>query len=53
MKETTVKKILDPVIKTDYDWEGIIGSPVSSEYRNKMEYSFGDVKLWIMITEKY
>lgn len=42
MKETTVKKILDPVIKTDYDWEGIIGSPVSSEYRNKMEYSFGD-----------
>ena len=41
MKETTVKKILDPVIKTDYDWEGIIGSPVSSEYRNKMEYSFG------------
>lgn len=42
MKETTVKKILDPVIKTDYDWEGIIGSPISSEYRNKMEYSFGD-----------
>ena len=42
MKETTVKKILEPVIKTDYDWEGIIGSPVSSEYRNKMEYSFGD-----------
>ena len=42
MKEITVKKILDPVIKTDYDWEGIIGSPVSSEYRNKMEYSFGD-----------
>ena len=42
MEETTVKEILGPVIKTDYDWEGIIGSPVSSEYRNKMEYSFGD-----------
>ncbi len=37
-----VKKLLDPVINTEYEWEGIIGSPVSSEYRNKMEFSFGD-----------
>ena len=42
MKENAVKKLLDPVINTEYEWEGIIGSPVSSEYRNKMEFSFGD-----------
>lgn len=42
MKEAAVKKLLDPVINTEYEWEGIIGSPVSSEYRNKMEFSFGD-----------
>lgn len=42
MKEVAVKKLLDHVINTEYEWEGIIGSPVSSEYRNKMEFSFGD-----------
>ena len=42
MKENAVKKLLAPVINTEYEWEGIIGSPVSSEYRNKMEFSFGD-----------
>ena len=41
MKENAVKKLLAPVINTEYEWEGIIGSPVSSEYRNKMEFSFG------------
>jgi len=37
MKENAVKKLLAPVINTEYEWEGIIGSPVSSEYRNKMD----------------
>ncbi len=45
LKASMVKKLLDGVIDTDahpYTWEGIIGSPISSGYRNKMEYSFGD-----------
>lgn len=42
MKESQVKGLLDSAIKKEYEWEGIIGSPISSEYRNKMEFSFGD-----------
>ena len=42
LKEKTVKDILDNVVKSDYKFEGIIGSPVNWEYRNKMEFSFGD-----------
>ena len=45
LKADMVKKLLDGVINTEenpYKWEGIIGSPVTSGYRNKMEYSFGD-----------
>ena len=45
LKSGQVKKLLDGVIDSEahpYDWEGIIGSPVTTAYRNKMEYSFGD-----------
>ena len=44
LKEELVKQLLDEVIdsnKHPYEWEGIIGSPVTSGYRNKMEFSFG------------
>lgn len=41
IKEKQVHKIIDGVCK-DYDFLGIVGSPVIEEYRNKMEFSFGD-----------
>lgn len=41
LKEELVKALLDSVI-SDYEWEGIKGSPVREAYRNKMEFSFGD-----------
>ena len=41
LKENQVKKLLDGVCE-DYEFEGIQGSPVEWEYRNKMEFSFGD-----------
>lgn len=45
VKEELVRQLLDGVIDRNghpYEWEGIIGSPVTSGYRNKMEFSFGD-----------
>ncbi len=41
LKQRQVKDIIDEVC-SDYEFEGIIGSPTNSAYRNKMEYSFGD-----------
>ena len=54
-KEDMVKKLLAPVINhsmksnpewqgetIDSVWEGIIPSPVTEGYRNKMEFTFGD-----------
>lgn len=41
IKEEQIKQLLDSVC-TDYLFEGIKASPVSEEYRNKMEFSFGD-----------
>lgn len=41
MKATQVKKLLDEVT-SDYEFEGIKGSPCQFGYRNKMEFSFGD-----------
>jgi tRNA/tmRNA/rRNA uracil-C5-methylase (TrmA/RlmC/RlmD family) len=41
MKKDQVKRLLDQVC-SDYTFEGILGSPVEWEYRNKMEFSFGD-----------
>ena len=45
VKEEQVKRLLDSVLnKQDEAWnfEGIKGSPKAYEYRNKMEFSFGD-----------
>ena len=43
MKECQVRELLDGALNgTDYQWEGIHGSPIEFRYRNKMEFSFGD-----------
>ena len=48
IKEEQIRKLLGNVFKrfegsAPEDWfEGIIASPVSAEYRNKMEFSFGN-----------
>ena len=42
MKETQVKELLTQAAGEDIHWEGIHGSPREFEYRNKMEFSFGD-----------
>lgn len=41
IKEKQVKELLDQVCQ-DYTFEGILASPISGGYRNKMEFSFGD-----------
>jgi 23S rRNA (uracil1939-C5)-methyltransferase len=41
IKKNQVKSLIDAVCD-DYVYEGIIGSPKRWEYRNKMEFSFGD-----------
>lgn len=41
LKESQVKELIDSVCK-EYVFEGILGSPNEWEYRNKMEFSFGD-----------
>lgn len=42
IKKEEVKTILDRAILGDYEFEGIIPSPESEGYRNKMEFSFGN-----------
>lgn len=42
MKSDWVKGMMDAVIKEEYEFEGILGSPTEFGYRNKMEFSFGD-----------
>ena len=45
VKEGLVKGLLDGVIDSEahpYEWQGILASPVTKGYRNKMEFSFGD-----------
>lgn len=42
IKQSQVKGMLDEVIKSDYVFESIQKSPVFEEYRNKMEFSFGN-----------
>ena len=43
MKERQVRELLDGALNgTEYQWEGIHGSPIEFAYRNKMEFSFGD-----------
>lgn len=41
-KEQAIRKLLDPVVRNPYLFESIIPSPLSTGYRNKMEFSFGD-----------
>ncbi len=41
LKSNMVKELLD-TLNTTYEFEGIVASPNPYEYRNKMEYSFGD-----------
>lgn len=41
MKEAQVRTLLEPVCP-EIPFEGIVASPVHAEYRNKMEFSFGD-----------
>ncbi|MCI9337513.1 MAG: class I SAM-dependent RNA methyltransferase [Lachnospiraceae bacterium] len=45
IKEGQVKRLLDHCLdgqESKWQWEGIKGSPAAYEYRNKMEFSFGD-----------
>lgn len=52
LKEGMVKKLLAPFVdglanancndENGTAWEGIVGSPVTTGYRNKMEFTFGD-----------
>ena len=46
IKERQVRDILTPVLgepeEGNWIFEGIMGSPISERYRNKMEFSFGD-----------
>ncbi len=41
MKRSQVMRLMDQVCE-EYEFEGILGSPVEWGYRNKMEFSFGD-----------
>ena len=46
LKEAELKELFDGVIEKDtFDrvWEGVRKSPLQFEYRNKMEFSFGDL----------
>jgi 23S rRNA (uracil1939-C5)-methyltransferase len=42
IKSNQVKSILDSVITESYEFLPIVPSPKQKEYRNKMEFSFGD-----------
>lgn len=42
MKEEQIRRIMDPVIKYEYIFEGVKPAPKEFRYRNKMEFSFGD-----------
>ncbi|MDD3337873.1 MAG: 23S rRNA (uracil(1939)-C(5))-methyltransferase RlmD, partial [Lachnospiraceae bacterium] len=44
MKAAQVQALLEPVLGTDYIFDGIKGSPQEFGYRNKMEFSFGDAE---------
>ena len=42
MKEGQIRRLMDPVVKGGYTFEGVKKSPKEFHYRNKMEFSFGD-----------
>lgn len=41
LKEDMVKKLLSAYV-TEENWEGILSAPLKTNYRNKMEFTFGD-----------
>ena len=43
MKERQIRELFDAAVDGTYTFEKIKGSPKEFEYRNKMEFSFGDV----------
>lgn len=43
IKGEQVHRLLAPVLGENFPWEGVAGSPRPEEYRNKMEFSFGDL----------
>ena len=42
IKKTQIKEELDKVAMSEYEFEGVLPNPKEFEYRNKMEFSFGD-----------
>ena len=44
LKEEQVRRLMKPVLGEEFDrvFEGVTASPMREEYRNKMEFSFGD-----------
>lgn len=42
LKRDMVEEILRKAVASDFVFEGILGSPMQWDYRNKMEFSFGD-----------
>ncbi|KNF08467.1 23S rRNA (uracil-5-)-methyltransferase RumA [Gottschalkia purinilytica] len=44
LKENQVKRLLDEVLTDEYEYLNIEPSPTKFEYRNKMEFSFGDAE---------
>ncbi|MDO4296511.1 MAG: 23S rRNA (uracil(1939)-C(5))-methyltransferase RlmD [bacterium] len=42
LKQAQVKKLLAAVVKGEFLFQPIEGSPIAKGYRNKMEFSFGD-----------
>ncbi len=42
IKAEQVHRLLTPVLGKDFPFDGVLPSPREEEYRNKMEFSFGD-----------
>ena len=42
MKDAQIHAMMDEAVNGDYIWEGVKESPARENYRNKMEFSFGD-----------
>lgn len=42
LKESQIKGMMDEAVDGAYTWEGVLPSPRTQAYRNKMEFSFGD-----------
>ena len=54
MKEGQIHRIMDEAVNGPYVFEGIKASPKEFGYRNKMEFSFGDVnKILVCVLEYF